>query len=142
MIRHAQTPEQREKMLAYLASKLGYSPSELAGEMSYHLMASVNNGQLGCVVMWTNYRKQSMEFHLAGGQTWVPRADIRELFAYPFVHVGCLRLWCLIARNNKIARKRTEWLGFRVLGVADDEFGEGKDGIIYSLRRADCRWLR
>lgn len=142
MIVHPRTPEQRDQLVRYLAARIGEEPAALVGSSPFHIMASVRGDALLGAVLFLNYRRQSMEFHLCGGPGWVTRSEIRELFEYPFNIAGCLRLWCLIRRNNKAARKGAERLGFRVLGVAHNEFGERKDGILYEMCRKDCKWLR
>jgi RimJ/RimL family protein N-acetyltransferase len=142
MIVHARTPEQEAGLLAYMAHRLGEEPKALVGDMPFHIMASVRDNRILGAVMFLNFRRQSIEFHLCGSPGWLTRGEIGELFAYPFVYLNCARLWCLIRRNNKPARRGVERLGFRVLGVADDEFGNGKDGILYTMRRADCKWLK
>lgn len=142
MIVHAKTPEQSDQLVRYLAGKIGEEPQALIGSSPFHIMASVRDGKLLGAVLFLNYRRHSMEFHLCGGPGWVTRSEIRELFSYPFEFVGCLRLWCLIRRNNKTARKGAERLGFKVKCVLDDEFGDGKDAVLYSMKRSECRWLR
>ena len=142
MILAAQNPSERQSLLRYLAQQIGEEPRALVGDMPYCAFASVRDERLLGVVVFLNYRRQSMEFHLTGAPGWVTRAEIRQLFTYAFDVLGVLRLWCMIRRNNKQARKGAERLGFKVLGVADDEFGEGKDGIVYSMKRSDCRWIK
>jgi hypothetical protein len=141
LIHHARTPEQKEYLVRYLAAKIGMEPQDLVGQMPFHMMASVVDDRLMGAVLVTNYRRQSVECHLAGEPGWVTRKDLRDLFSYPFVTLGCSRLWCVVARNNKRARKFTERCGFNVKAVLDDEFGQGKDGIFYSMNRSDCKWL-
>lgn len=141
MIVHAQSPEHEYHLASHLAARIGIDVRDLVGDMPYHAIGIVRGDKLLGVVLFMNYRRQSIEVHLCGAPGWLSRGEIGELFAYPFERLGCLRLWCLIARNNKQARKGAERLGFKVLGVAQDEFGEGKDGIVYSMRRRDCKWL-
>jgi RimJ/RimL family protein N-acetyltransferase len=138
----ASTPHQRASLLAYLSRQIGELPQDLVGDMPFQIFGAVKNDRLAGAIIFLNYRRQSMEFHLCGSPGWLTRSDVVALFAYPFVHAGCLRLWCLIRRTNKKARKGVERLGFKVMGVADDEFGEGRDGIVYSMTRADCRWIK
>lgn len=147
MLLHASTPQEKLTALTYLANRLGERPEDLAGgialqAMAFEIFGAVRGQQLLGAIMFLNYRRQSIEFHLAGSPGWLSRGEIRTLFAYPFKHLNCLRLWCLIRRKNKPARVGAERLGFKVLGVAEDEFGEGRDGIIYSMKRSDCRWIR
>ena len=141
MIVHARTPEQKEQLLAYAAQRIGYEPRALVGDMPYHAVGSIRDGRLMGAVVFMNWRRHSLEWHVAGQPGWLSRADLRELFSYAFVHCKCLRLWCLVARNNKRTRGFAERLGFKVKCVLDDEFGEHKDGIIYSMKRGDCKWI-
>ena len=116
-------------------------PEKLVGDMPYHAAASVRDDKLMGVALFTSFRGQSIEAHVCGKPGWVTRADLRDLFAYPFQHLDVLRVWSVIARNNKPARSFIERLGFQVKCVLDDEFGEGKDGILYAMRRKDCKWI-
>lgn len=142
MIVRAETPEQKAALLAYLAEKVGELPHELAGTSPFQIFGALRDGKLAGVVMFVNYRRQSIEFHLAGSPGWMSRKDVKYLFSYAFGLNGCLRVWCLIKRKNKKARQGAERLGFRVLGVAHDEFGEGRDGILYEMTRTQCKWLK
>lgn len=142
MIVHARTPEQEAQLATFIAKAIGIEPQKLVGDMPYHALASVRDDTLMGVVLFTSFRKQSIEAHVCGKPGWVTRGDLTEMFAYPFRHLGVLRVWSVIARNNKPARSFIERLGFRVKTVLDDEFGEGKDGILYAMRRRECQWLR
>lgn len=142
MIIHARTPEQEHQLAAVIASAIGIEPKKLIGDMPYHALASVRNDRLMGVVLFTSFREQSIEAHVCGKPGWVTRGDLAEMFRYPFEHLGVLRVWSVIARKNKPARTFIERLGFSVKAVLDDEFGPGKDGIMYALRRKECQWLR
>lgn len=112
------------------------------GSMPFHAMGSIRDGHLVGVALFTNFRGESIEAHVCGGPGWVTRADLAHLFGYPFQQLGVLRMDLCIARNNRKARRFAERLGFQVKCVADDAFGEGRDGVVYSMRRKDCKWLR
>lgn len=142
MIVAARTPAGRGTLLAHISERIGELPQDLVGDMPFQAYGSIKDGKILGVVLFLNYRRQSMEFHLCGSPGWLTRGDIRQLFSYVFEHSGCLRLWCLIRRNNKKARKGIEKLGFKVMGVAQDEFGEKRDGIVYQMKRSECRWLK
>ena len=142
MIVHATNPEQQTHLLTFIAMKVGVEPKAMVGDMPFHAMGAVRNSHLAGVAVFTNFRRHSIEVHVCGEPGWVTRADLAQLFGYPFQHLNVLRLWCLVARNNKKARRFAERLGFQVKCVADDEFGEGKDGIVFAMKRKDCKWLR
>ena len=142
MIVHARTPEQKAQLATFIARAIGMEPQKLVGDMPYHVMASVRDDKLMGAVMFTSFREQSIEAHVCGKPGWVTRADLAEMFGYPFRHLNVLRVWSVIAQNNKPARSFIERLGFKVKCVLDHEFGEGKHGILYSMKRSDCRWLK
>lgn len=142
MIVPAQNQEERRCLLEYVARRIGEEPRALVGDMPFAAIGVVRDNRILGAIIFLNYRRQSIEFHLAGSPGWLTRGEVATLFAHPFLELGCLRLWCLIRRNNKAARRGAERLGFRVMGVAEDEFGEGKDGIVYSMTRQQCKWIK
>lgn len=141
MIVPAMNGDERRTLVKYVADRIGETPQALVGDMHHSAIGVVHGNEIKGAIIFLNYRRQSCEFHLAGSPGWLKRGEIGRLFAFPFVDWGCLRLWCMIRRNNKQARLGALRLGFKVLGVADDEFGEGKDGIIYSMKKSDCKWI-
>jgi hypothetical protein len=141
MIVHARTPEQEAQLATYIAKAVGITAKDLIGDTPYHALASVRDDRLMGAVMFINYRGNSVEVNLCGSPGWVTRSEIRELFEYAFRFLGCLRLNCTIRRNNKPARRGAERLGFSVRCVLRDEYGRGKDAILYDLHRDDCKWL-
>ena len=142
MIVPAVTEADKGLLLHHLSKAIGEPPARIVGDLPFNAVACLRGNRISAVVVFLNYRRESMEFHLAVSPGGLTRGEIRQLFAYPFEQLGVLRLWCLIRRNNKPARSGAERLGFRVIGVCDDEFGAGRDGIMYSMRRGDCRWLK
>ena len=145
MIVAAQTPDEQFRLLSWMARFIGERPEDLVGAMPFKAFGIMREDALigGCVFL--NYRRHSIEFHIGGAPGWaasMQRADIGALFDYPFHVLGCMRVWCTIQRKNAAARRGAEVLGFKVLGVAGDEFGPGRDGIIYSMRRRECRWIK
>ena len=142
MIQAARNAQEQATLLAYLAERSGETPSYLVGDMPFNIVGVVRGNRILGAICFLNFRRTSMEFHLCGSPGWLSRREIKWLFSYVFCEAKCLRLWCCIRRNNKQARVGAERLGFKVAGVADDEFGEGRDGIVYSMTRAQCQWLK
>lgn len=141
MIVPARTKEERRDLVVYLAHKIGTSPARLMGEVPFEVLAATRGNQIVGAIYYTNFRRSSIEMGWAGEKGWVTRAHLREIFGYPFNQLGCLRVWGLIDRHNKESRTLAEKLGCRVVGVADDEYGPGRDAIIYSMKRDACRWI-
>lgn len=141
MIIRAASTEDRARLLAYLSEKLRELPHDLVGDMPFEIIATAKGSCITGAVLYLNFRRQSIEMHCAGEPGWLTRPHLRELFGYPFEQLGCLRVWGVAHRKNKKARHLNERLGFKVTGVLDDEFGVGQDGILYSMKRSQCRWI-
>ena len=141
MIIPARTKEERRDLVVYLANKIGTTPTRLMGEVPFEVLGATRGNEIVGAIYYTNFRRSSIEMGWAGEKGWVTRAHLREIFGYPFNQLGCLRVWGLIHRHNKESRTLAEKLGCRVVGVADDEYGEGQDAIIYSMKRSACRWI-
>jgi hypothetical protein len=142
LILPAVTDADKMLLLGHLAKQSGEAPRRIVGDMPFHIICCHRDNRISAVVCFLNYRRTSMEFHVAVSPGGVTVSEIRQLFSYPFEQLGVLRLWSVVRRNHKAARSGAERLGFKVQGVAHDEFGPGKDGILYSMRRADCPWLK
>jgi hypothetical protein len=141
MIVHAWTQKHRVLLLQYIAKRIGMTPEELVGDMPYHAIGFLRGEHLKAAAIYTNFRRHSIEAHICGEPGCITRGEIRDCFAYAFQHLDVLRIDGIVRRNNKRVRRVVEGLGFKVKRVADDEFGPGKDGIVYAMRRSECKWL-
>ena len=137
----ARSPEERTQLVTYLADRIGTTAKALVGDMPFEMLAVVNGGALKGAVLLINFRRQSIELHCAGAPGWLTRANLRDIFDVVFNRLGCLVARGVTQRKNKKARRLNEKLGFKVVGVLDDEFGLHKDGILYAMRKQDCRWI-
>lgn len=92
----------------------------------------------------TFYDHRGPSIMVAGAATsarWaLNRQIMKELFAYPFVTLGCERLQSTVAVDNRRSRRFTEGLGLREEGLLRRAF-YGKDAILYGMLRDECPWL-
>lgn len=72
---------------------------------------------------------------------WVSRRIISAMLGYPFVQLGCHRIWAMVAKRNRPSRKLLTDLGFRLEGVARQHFGRKKDAMSYGMLREECKWI-
>jgi len=128
-------------LLAYMARKIGIAPQELVGAMPFEIVAVTRAGRAMGAVLYINFRGQSIEMSSAGNPGWLTRANLREIFAYPFEQLKCLRVWGVARADNTKACRLNEKLGFKRLAELEDEFGEGEHGVLYSMSRRNCRWI-
>ncbi len=129
-------------VIAYLTEKIGVSAVSLVGHMPYEAAAIVRRERFAGAVLYTNYRETSIEICWAGEAGWATRQHLREIFAYPFLQLGCLRASGCIRRSNGASREFAKWIGCREVGVLEYEYGPGEDGILYSITADKCRWIK
>ncbi|WP_088347771.1 MULTISPECIES: GNAT family N-acetyltransferase [Rhodomicrobium] len=141
MIVPAVTPGEKGLLVEYLAVKLGTTANRLVGNMPYEVIAVVKAGIGVGAVLYTNYRETSIEISLAGDPGWVGRHDLKIIFSYPFIQLGVLRLNACIRRDNHASRYFAHKLGGREVGVLENEYGHGIDGILYTMTPERCRWI-
>lgn len=141
MIIPATTVEKKVVLAAYLASKLGTTPQALVGQMPFEAGEVVRNGQPIGAVLYTNYRKTSIEFSAAGEPGWMTRATIRQMFAYPFEQLEVITLLALISRINSTARTIAKDLGFIEFCVIPGECRQ-EDVMLYGMSRDKCAWVQ
>lgn len=141
MIVAAETHDEKQAVVAYIADRLGASPEDMVGAMPFEVVATMSrDGRLKGAVLYTNYRSDCIEMTCAGEPGWLTRDAVKAFFAYPFVQLGCRRVSALAARNNKASRALAEKLGFKLEGVIRQGFTTG-DAMLYGLLKTECRWL-
>jgi RimJ/RimL family protein N-acetyltransferase len=137
----AQTEDAKRILGLYVAERSGVPPEQLAGVLPFNAAAIVRGERIWGAVIYTHYRKTSIEMNWAGDCGWASRGALRAIFDYPFLQLGVLRCYGIVRRSNKQSRQFAVRIGCREAGVLDDEFGPGQDGIIYSMTLAQCRWI-
>lgn len=141
MIVPAQTSDERIALVAYMASKMGSTPEAIVGQAPFEVVAVVNQGKPCGAVLYTNYRESFIEMACAGEPGWLTKANLRSLFYYPFVQLGCYTVITTFKRRHPTSRKFNEKLGFVTLGVIESGISRGEDTILNTMTRPQCRWL-
>ena len=109
--------------------------------MPFEVAAAVNGqGVILGAVLYTNFRRCSIEMTSAGAPGWLTRGNLRGFFSYPFEQLGCRRVTGIVHRKNKHARQINERLGFKLEGICRHGFPDG-DACVYGMIRKDCRWI-
>lgn len=137
----ALTEDAKAMLAVYVAERLGTSGAEMIGASPFAAVAIVRDNRIKGAVIYTQYRKTSIEMAWAGDRGWVSPGALRAIFDYPFNQLGVLRCWGMVRRENKEGRNFAARLGCREAGVLENEYGQGKDGILYSMTRHQCRWI-
>lgn len=142
MIIRATSPADLTAALTYIAPRVGETPESLVWTDPFVAFCAVRGGNLVGVVIYNSWRGRSIETHWAGERGWLTRAHLREIFAYPFLELGCLRISGVIRRDNRTARAAAEKIGFKLEGVARKGYADGSDAMLYGITNTDCRWLQ
>ena len=99
------------------------------------------SGQLVAGILYTDYTRSSI---CLTARVTNPRAVTREwlfaIFDYPFNQLCVKRITSIISTGNPVSIKTSEHLGWKRETTLADYFPDG-DGIVYIMRREDCRWL-
>lgn len=105
-------------------------------------IARVEDGRLigGC--LYQNYTGVSIGIHMAGfDPLWINRDMLWVCFHYPFIQLGCNKMFGQVPESNSKALEIDLKLGFKEEARIKDVFPDG-DMIVLAMKREDCRWLR
>lgn len=98
-------------------------------------------GNVAGGVIYTGYTEASINMHVAAFQhMWATRDLLWVVFHYPFVKLGCSKVFAQVPANNTKALELDLHLGFKEEARIADVF-PAEDLIVLSMRREDCRWL-
>lgn len=107
----------------------------------YQSFAVLDDQELVGVVVYHTFRPPGIEIALAcDDPRWALHRRLAfEVFAHPFVHLGCKRITAQIPDSNPRLQTLVEWLGFQREGTIRDGATDGDMGL-YGLLRSDLRW--
>lgn len=117
---------------------------EKAGGEWTHISQAIGQlyeGKLIVGVAYDGYTGSSIAIHSrCDDPSHVSRRFYWMIFHYPFEQLKVKRLTGLVSSANEAAQRVDEHLGFKREATLADYFPDG-DGIVYIMRREDCRWL-
>lgn len=131
-------------IVPWVAHRIGMAPEDFG--MCTALGIAMGD-ELVCGVVYNEFRTctygNSMQATIAQARPgWATKATLRDMFAYPFVQMGVVRLWVATSRRNKRARRLAERMGFRMEGVARRGWDGQTDSSVLSMFPEECIWLR
>jgi hypothetical protein len=93
-------------------------------------------------VIFCSYTGASIWIHVgARNEKWIIPDMLWCTFHYPFVQLGCSRLYGVVESDNEQALNFDLKLGFKVQAVLPGLFVSGA-GVVVCMERDECRWLR
>lgn len=98
-------------------------------------------GQIRGGIVYHTHRGTTLEAMAAGLPGWLTPQRTRAMFAYGFDGIGSQVIIVSVAKANRRSRQLVERLGFGLRGVIPRAYA-GRDAMIYSMHRDDCRWVK
>ena len=107
---------------------------------------TLDGKSLACGVVYSEFRTakhgNSMQATIASDQPgWASKRTLGEMFAYPFIQMGCSRLWVMVSKRNKRARRLAERLGFKYEGTGRKAWDGRIDAHVLSMLPHECQWI-
>lgn len=100
-----------------------------------------DGGLLGGVI-YSGYTGSSIGIHMASfDPRWATVDMVWVAFHYPFVQLGCKKVFGQVPASNSKALELDLRLGFKEVARIEDVFPDG-DLVVLAMDREDCRWLR
>lgn len=105
-------------------------------------IATVRDGQIAGGQIYSDYTGVSLTMHVAGfDPMWISIDMLWVSFHYPFIQLGCKKIFGQVPEDNIKALEFDLKLGFKEEARIRDVFPSG-DLILLSMRREDCKWLK
>lgn len=93
------------------------------------------------VVVFDSWTPNAAQVHMAIDTPMATKTLIEAAADYVF-HTACRKLvWMMIRETKTQAVKLARHIGFREMYRVTDGWADGRDIILFELRRDDCRWL-
>lgn len=132
-------------MIEFSNHEHGYRIAEAAGcffnPACDQVISVFDKGKLLGGNVLTGYTGASIHLHTAGfAPKWATRDFLWVAFAYPFLQLGCKKVFGQVPESNTRALEIDLKLGFKVVARIEDVFPDGAC-LVLALAREDCRWL-
>jgi RimJ/RimL family protein N-acetyltransferase len=126
-----------DKLVGELVAKAThgeYMPTEYA-------IGLAKDNEIIAGVLYNGYNIATICMHVAAvGKHWLNRDFLYACFAYPFLQLKVNKVLGYVNSLNLEAQRFDEHLGF-VKECAIKDGAPGADLIVYSMTKAQCRWI-
>lgn len=105
------------------------------------VVAHTLGGKLLGGVVYKDYTGASVTMHVAGfSPRWIDKDMLWVAFHYPFVQLGCERVFGQVNENNTHALEFDRRLGFKEIVRIPGVYPDGAM-VLMGMERPHCRWL-
>lgn len=106
------------------------------------VIARTNEGRLLGGVIYQGYTHASIEMHVYGKTPlWLSLPLLGTFFHYPFVQLGCVKVFAPVKPGNTHAIRFVQKVGFVLEHLIEDVYPEGPLAL-FAMKREACRWTR
>jgi RimJ/RimL family protein N-acetyltransferase len=111
--------------------------------MTYTVVWTENDGAPigGFAVEGYTGKGGSCYIHFAGNLGWITRQRIRSWAEYVFDHLECSIVYGMVVADDKDVIAIDKRIGWSEIMVMPNFFSGGKDGLLLSMRREECKWI-
>ena len=132
------------EVIKYVADRIGSTPDKMAPAAGIAIMR--DDKIVGGLVYNNFHRLEKGSWCEISAATDDPgcltRAVIREMFGFPFNHLGVNRLKAECAETNARVRSALTRLGFTFEGIARRAYDGETSSVVFSMLPEECRWIR
>ena len=98
-------------------------------------------GKLTGAVIYNNFEARNVEMSIYGPRGAFYKNVSREIFAYAFEELDCLRVTLTCREFNwQVIKQARKW-GWEIEGRYRNYYGEGDHAILLGMLREECRFL-
>lgn len=131
--------DRKEEVGMWVSSKIG-------NEEPWHLYEAVGilrDGKIiGGAVIDNYIRNARCSVHCAGESlNWCSRKFLYVVFDYIFRQLKCNSVINIVNSTNHKSLKFTSKIGFKKFYTIKGGGNNGCDGVMFEMRKEDCRWL-
>ncbi|KEP68808.1 hypothetical protein DL1_08455 [Thioclava dalianensis] len=137
------TDTDQPTLLAWAAQRLQLSTGRWPMQARALGVFDIKADRLRAVVVIVRVYESYCDVHVATDESaaWASRNIISGLAGYIFWLLRVARMQCIIGADNAKGVKILRHLGFNEIGTVPGGMDNGQDGIMFSMRKRDCRWL-
>lgn len=100
-----------------------------------------NGKEVYCGAVFQDWSGNAILVHSAIFEPrYMTRGVLWHVFYYPFVQLGCERVFCSVPSTNEKALALNRKFGFKDITRVPKAFPDG-DCVIQGMEREECRWL-
>lgn len=101
------------------------------------------SGDLLGGIVYQLYTGESISMHVASfAPNWINKDLLWVAFHYPFIQLGCGKVFGFVKSNDSETMDFDRKLGFNTRVVIPGMYPGGVDLTVLEMRREDCRWLK